>query len=42
MRRSILILSLVLFAAPALASDGVPEINPTCNFQKGGFSADIL
>jgi hypothetical protein len=40
MRRSILILLLLLFATPALAVDGVLEINQTCAVQTGCFAGD--
>jgi hypothetical protein len=40
MRRSMLILLLLLFATPALAVDGVLEINQTCAVQTGCFSGD--
>jgi parallel beta-helix repeat protein len=40
MRRSILILLLLLFSAPALAVDGVLEINQTCAVQTGCFAGD--
>jgi parallel beta-helix repeat protein len=40
MRRSMLILPLLLFAAPALAVDGVLEINQTCAVQTGCFPGD--
>jgi hypothetical protein len=40
MRRSMLILLLLLFAAPALAVDGVLEINQTCAVKTGCFTGD--
>jgi hypothetical protein len=40
MRRLMLILLLLLFATPALAVDGVLEINQTCAVQTGCFAGD--